>query len=99
MRNKDNFFDIDRVKQVRTNPFKSLPYITESSMKKVLKLLKEKRFSKFVGSPIEGTEKLLNMSSINVAKSKELITFLGGPSVRKLEAEWSKFHDCTTKAA
>ena len=38
MRNKDNFFAIDGGKPVRTESFKSLPYITESSMKKVLKL-------------------------------------------------------------
>ena len=79
---------------IRKKEFKSLPYLTSSVIKKVSKLLREKKLSKFVGSPIPGTKKLLSMTSYDANFINETVTFLGGPSVRGLEYEWSKYHNC-----
>jgi perosamine synthetase len=85
---------IDGGSAVRDTEFKSKPYITEKMKSKVLELMEEKQFSKFIGSPVPGTLDYLTMKSVDVAQIKDVMTFLGGPSVRAFEAEWSKVHRC-----
>ena len=77
---------------VRKKEFKSLPYLDKEVIKKVGSLLQKKQLSKFVGSPVAGTKKLLSMSSKDAYYQKDFVTFLGGPRVRKFEYEWSKIH-------
>ena len=78
---------------VRTREFKSKPYITDEMIGRVGKLMREGRFSRFVGSPIPGTNDILGKKSVELEDMDNTISFLGGPSVRKLESNWSKLHD------
>jgi perosamine synthetase len=75
---------------VRDSQFKSTPMITDEEIGLVTKLMQEGRFSKFVGSPIEGTRENLKKKSIDLISEGDGFSFLGGEYVRKFEAEWSK---------
>lgn len=84
---------IDGGEPVRSKEFKSLPYLDDDVIERVSKLLSEKKLSKFVGSSIPGTNEILGLSSLEVNKIKDEVTFLGGKRVRKMEHLWSKQHD------
>jgi dTDP-4-amino-4,6-dideoxygalactose transaminase len=90
----NNKLVIDGGKSVRETEFKSKPYVTEKMKSRVIELMENKQFSKFIGSPVPGTLDYLVMKSIDMAKVEDVTTFLGGPSVRGFEAEWSKAHQC-----
>ena len=47
----------------KSKDLKSEPFVSKDELKIVKKLFKEKRFSKFVGSPIDGTYEDLNKPS------------------------------------
>ena len=81
-------------KPVRTTLFKSRPYITEKMKAMVLETIEDGRFSKFIGSPVPGTLDLLTKKSEEIDKISEMVSFFGGPSVRKLEALWAQSHEC-----
>jgi len=78
---------------VRTREFKSRPYITDEMIDRVGELMREGRFTRFVGSPVPGTNDILGKKSVELEDLNSEISFLGGPSVRKLESNWSKLHD------
>lgn len=80
-------------KPVRDKEFKSQPYITEDMIDRVAALLRERRLTRFIGSPVPGTDKIIGLKSTQAENLDDSFSFLGGPSVRKLESEWSKFHE------
>ena len=61
---------------------------------RIVGVIDAKRFSKFIGSPVPGTKDILALESGKVAEIDDVVTYLGGPSVRNLEALWSRFHEC-----
>ena len=79
-------------KPVRTSEFGSKPFITDEMIEKVGALMREGRFTRFVGSPVPGTNEILGLKSAEVVELGDDECFLGGPSVRKLESKWAKLH-------
>lgn len=75
---------------IRTKEFKSKPLVDDEEVDYVVGLMREGRFSKFVGSPIENTRHLLSQKSAELAFCGSDVSFLGGEYVRRFEAEWSK---------
>ena len=63
----------------------------ESSI--VSKLIKNKQFSKFVGSPIAGSHDILSKKSKDLHLENISANILGGEYVRKFEALWSEITD------
>jgi perosamine synthetase len=88
----DNKLAMDGGCPVRTTEFRSRPFITEEMIDKVSSLVREGRFSKFIGSPVPGTKEIIGLKSSLVEDIIESVSFLGGPSVRKLESKWSRYH-------
>ena len=80
-------------KPVRDKPFKSQPYVTEKVIERVSSLLREKRLTRFIGSPLEGTRSIIGLRSTEAEGLTDAFSVLGGPSVRKLESDWSKRHE------
>ena len=91
---KNNSLAIFGGSPVREKEFGSKPYITPEMITNVGELMNEGRFSKFIGSPIPGTKELLELTSQELLDVEDITSFLGGPSVRKLEANWAKHHKC-----
>jgi dTDP-4-amino-4,6-dideoxygalactose transaminase len=83
---------IDGGKPVMTREFKSRPFITEEMINKVGALMREGRLTRFVGSPVPGTNEIIGFKSSQVEDLGNASSFLGGPSVRKLESKWSELH-------
>jgi len=80
-------------KPIRTTEFRSKPFVTEEMVENVSSLLRAGTLTGFVGSPIPGTKEILDLKSTQVEKLTDLVTFLGGPCVRKLESKWSSCHN------
>jgi len=79
-------------KPVRTTEFRSKPFITEEMIENVSSLLRAGTLTGFVGSSIPGTKRILEYTSRQAEGITDLVTFLGGPCVRKLESNWSAYH-------
>ena len=79
-------------KPVRTKEFRSRPFITEEMIDEVEFLMREGRLTRFIGSPVPGTNEIIGLKSSQVEKLDNSVSFLGGASVRKFESKWSKFH-------
>lgn len=79
-------------KPVRTKEFRSRPFITEKMIDRVGRLMRQGRLTRFIGSPVLGTNEIIGLKSSKVENLDNPISFLGGPSVRKLESKWSKLH-------
>lgn len=90
----DNTLAYKGGKPVRTKEFRSKPYVTPEMRAALAAVIEDGRFSKFIGSPISGTKENLRKKSQDVATLTDLVSFLGGPSVRKLEALWCQKHEC-----
>lgn len=89
---RDNKLAIDGGNPVRATEFRSRPFITEEMIENVSLLMREGRLTRFIGSPVSGTNEIIGLKSFQVEKIKDSVSFLGGPSVRKLESKWSKYH-------
>lgn len=89
---KNNKLAIDGGKPVRTTEFRSRPYITEETIDRVAALLREGRLTRFIGSPVPGTNEIIGLKSSQAEDLGNVFSFLGGPSVRKLESKWSELH-------
>ncbi|MBU4288997.1 MAG: DegT/DnrJ/EryC1/StrS family aminotransferase [Proteobacteria bacterium] len=89
---KDNKLAIDGGNPVRTTEFRSRPFITEEMIENVSSLMRKGRLTRFIGSPVPGTNEIIGLKSFQVEKINDSVSFLGGPSVRKLESKWSKYH-------
>ena len=93
--NKDNLSNIETLKIIeevlKQNKMQSTPFVNKDLIKKVTKKIKNKEFSKFVGSPEENYSKYLDKTSEQIKKKiKSLKSFFGGKSVINFEAKWSK---------
>lgn len=75
---------------IREKDFLSKPCVDDEEIEIVTRLMREKRFSRFVGSPVEGTPELLAKKSVDLEFPGEQRTFVGGEYVRKFEADWSR---------
>lgn len=84
---------IDGGKPVRTTEFRSKPYITEEMLDRVRSAMLEGRLTRFIGSPVPGTNEIIGLKSSEAENLNLGFSALGGPSVRKLESEWSKLHE------
>tara|TARA_Y100000992_G_C21269793_1_gene496024 strand:+ start:1254 stop:2660 length:1407 start_codon:yes stop_codon:yes gene_type:complete len=69
---------------------KSEPNITNQEISAVVSMMKQKRFSRFVGSPLEGTYEDLTKKSEELIIKGPQATFLGGEKIREFENNWSK---------
>lgn len=78
---------------VRSSKFNSEPMTDHMETDLVKNLIQKKQFSKFVGSPIEGTMDLLGKKSRELSLENVSANFLGGEYVRKLEYLWSEITD------
>ena len=79
-------------KPVRTTEFRSRPFITEEMIDKVGSLMREGRLTRFIGSPVPGTDEIIGLKSSEAENLNDGFSFLGGSSVRKLESKWSELH-------
>ena len=77
---------------VRTAPFRSLPCVDDAEINAVTAAMRDGLFSRFVGSNLPGTRELLTRSSAELAGDLGSFSFLGGPNVRRFEAEWAALH-------
>ena len=75
---------------IRKKSFRSLPSVDDEELDLVVALMKKGDFSKFVGSPVEGTRELLRKKSLELDFADDSFNFLGGDYVRRFEAEWSR---------
>ena len=77
-------------KPIRTQEFRSRPMVGDDEISSVVSLMSSGRFSKFVGSPIEGTRELLTQKSQECSREEIGFNFLGGEFVRNFERLWSE---------
>jgi len=78
---------------VRAAPFRSLPCVDDVEIQAVTSAMREGLFSRFVGSNLPGTRELLVRPSAELAGDLGAFSFLGGPNVRRFEAEWAALHE------
>jgi perosamine synthetase len=78
---------------VRETPFRSLPRVDEREMKAVQAALRDGVFSRFVGSNLPGTRQALRKTSEELRTEQGAFSFLGGPNVRRFEADWALSHE------
>src|SRR5205823_15011729 len=78
---------------VRTKPFSSRPYLDESEVEAVAQTVRDGLLSRFVGSPIPGAREQLRQTSGELRDLEEPYSLVGGPNVRRFEADWAAAHD------
>jgi len=83
---------VDGGKPVRATEFRSRPYITEEMIDRVASLIREGRLTRFIGSPVPGTNEIIGLKSTECEMLDYEFSVLGGSSVRRLESEWSRVH-------
>ena len=83
---------IDGGKPLRTSEFRSRPFITEEMIDRVGNVMRGGRLTGFIGSPVPGTNEIIGLKSPDAENLDYAVSVLGGPCVRKIESEWSKFH-------
>ena len=71
----------------------SRPHVNDLEKDYLNHCLEEKMFSRFVGSPTNGFREHLSLPSSEVKELKEFWSVLGGPYVRKFEAEFAQKHN------
>src|SRR4051812_23858754 len=86
--------DTDRLallggKPVRTKPFLVEPMTDAEEETLVLSAVREKSFSRYIGSSSAEIEKTLRMTSAEAAAVSDYWHFLGGPHVRAFAAEFA----------
>lgn len=78
---------------VREAPFRSLPRVDEREMEAIQAAFRDGLFSRFVGSNLPGTREALRKSSEELRVDQGAFSFLGGPNVRRFEADWALLHE------
>lgn len=78
--------------KIRTKPLASRPHIDELERKYVNHCLDEKYFSRFIGSPVGQFRKQFSMTSEELGRIEDFWSVVGGPYVRKFEAEFACKH-------
>jgi perosamine synthetase len=76
-------------RKIRKKEFVNKPHIDNNEIKLVIQLMKQGNFSKFVGSPIDGTREILGLPSKDLNFKTKSSSFLGGNYVRKFEYLWA----------
>ncbi len=76
---------------VRRKPFVVEPMVDEEEERFVLAAIREKSFSRYVGSTSQDIEAILRVTSAEAAAIEDDWHFLGGPNVRAFSAEFAKF--------
>ena len=72
----------------------SRPHVNDLEKDYLNHCLEEKMFSRFVGSPTNGFREHLSLPSSEVKElEEEFWSVLGGPYVRKFEAEFAQKHN------
>tara|TARA_B100001250_G_scaffold84532_1_gene69874 strand:- start:14936 stop:16324 length:1389 start_codon:yes stop_codon:yes gene_type:complete len=75
---------------INKGPFlKSNPKIDREEKNAVIELMEKAIFSRFVGSPIEGTYDDLDKETKDLRITGNQSTFLGGENIRNFESDWS----------
>jgi perosamine synthetase len=74
---------------VRDRPFLVEPMIDEDEEKLVVQAIRDRNFSRYIGSPAPDIERILRMTSAEAAAIADYWHFLGGPNVRLFAAEFS----------
>ena len=75
---------------VRSAPFIVEPMIDGEEERMVFEALREKNFSRYIGSPSVDIEQVLRMTSLEAATIGDYWHFLGGPNVRSFAAEFAE---------
>lgn len=78
---------------VRTRPFLVEPMVDAEEERLVLAAIREKSFSRYIGSSAPDIEKTLRMTSADAAAVADYWHFLGGTNVRAFAAEFAKAFD------
>jgi dTDP-4-amino-4,6-dideoxygalactose transaminase len=76
----------------RSTPFLSRPMIDEAEKLAIMDCLDNKMFSRYVGSPVGNFRQYLKMKSSEAKVLNDFWSLLGGPYVRKFEAEFADLH-------
>ncbi len=74
----------------RTRPFLVEPMVDGEEERLVLAAIREKNFSRYIGSSAPDIEKTLRMTSADAAAVEDYWHFLGGTNVRAFAAEFSE---------
>jgi dTDP-4-amino-4,6-dideoxygalactose transaminase len=77
---------------VRSAPFASRPFIDEQEVDAVAQSVRDGLLSRFVGTPLAETRRQLRQTSAELRVLDEPFSFLGGPNVRRFEADWADAH-------
>ena len=80
-------------KPVRTAPFLVEPMVDQEEERLVLEAVREKSFSRYIGSNAPDIEQTLRLSSDEAAMLQDPWHFLGGPHVRAFAAEFAAAFD------
>jgi dTDP-4-amino-4,6-dideoxygalactose transaminase len=67
--------------------------VDEAEIEAVSAAMREGLFSRFVGSNLPGTREALRKTSEELRDVEGAFSFLGGPNVRRFEADWARLHD------
>jgi len=78
---------------VRTRPFVVEPMIDENEERLVLAAIREKNFSRYIGSHSPDLEASLRLRSVEAVAIDADWHFLGGPNVRAFGAEFAAYFD------
>lgn len=77
----------------RNRPFLVEPMVDEDEERMVLQAIRERNFSRYIGSPTPDIEAQLRLESRKAAAITDYWHFLGGPNVRGFAAEFSEAFD------
>ncbi len=74
---------------VRSKPFTVEPMVDEDEERMVMEAIRERRFSRYIGSTTDDIEQTLRMTSAEAANLDDEWHFLGGRGVRAFAAEFA----------
>lgn len=78
-------------KPVRTKPFASSVVVDADERREVGEVLKNREFSRFMGSPTEDIQRVLRLKSAEaLSYNPQYFTFLGGRKVREFERDFAR---------
>lgn len=75
---------------LRTRPFLVEPMVDAEEERMVLAAMREKSYSRYIGSAAPGIEQTLRMTSVEAAAVEDYWHFLGGANVRAFAAEFAE---------
>ena len=78
---------------VRDRPFLVEPMVDDEEERLVVQAIRDRNFSRYIGSPTPDIEDILRMTSAQAQEIKDYWHFLGGPNVRSFAAEFAREFD------